>query len=67
MATYGRDRGAKACLGIRIQGQRNNQSLSCISVRVRGAAFELLDPVHTQTSALSELLLRQTGRLSIPA
>jgi hypothetical protein len=64
---YGRDRGAKTCLGIRIQSQRNNQSLSCVSVRVRGAAFELLDPVHTQASALGELLLRQTGRLSVSA
>jgi hypothetical protein len=67
MAMYGRDRGAQACLGIWIQSQRNNQSLSGVSVRVRGAALELLDPVHTQASALGELLLRQTCRLSIPA
>jgi hypothetical protein len=67
MPMYGLDSGAKARLRIRIQSQRNNQSLSCASVRVRGAAFELLDPMHTQASALSKLLLRQPGRLSIPA
>jgi hypothetical protein len=67
MATDGGDRGAKASFGIGIQSQRNNQSLSGISVRVRGASFQFLDPVHTQASALGELLLRQPGRLSIPA
>jgi hypothetical protein len=67
MAMYRRDRGAKVGLGIRIQSQCNNQSLSGIAVRVRGVAFELLDPVHTQTSALGKLLLRQTGSLSMTA
>jgi hypothetical protein len=64
---YGRNCCAKACLGVRIQRQRNDQSLRCISVGVCDASFELLDTVHTQASAIGEPLLRQAGRLSISA
>jgi hypothetical protein len=67
MPTYGRNRRSESRLVFGLETKRSDQSLSRISVRVRCAAFELLDAMHAEACSLGQILLRQSGLSSILA
>jgi hypothetical protein len=65
MPPHGRHRRLKPGLLVSAELKRCDQPLSRVAIRTRGAAFELLDAMHTQASPFGQCLLRQAGRLSM--
>jgi len=55
----GLDRGSESLRVIRCELEPRYQACSGVAIRVRCAAFQLLNPAGAQPSAFGELLLRQ--------